>query len=192
MLDAGLIVLTAFISPFRSERRMARDLLGAGEFFEVHVDTPLAVAEARDVKGLYAKARAGTLSNFTGIDSPYEAPEQPEIVVDTASMTPEAAAEMIVDRLRDGGYLRADQGFADGGGGLISPPCLRSKWGGGAALLERRDGGGRRDLSSEEPGRPIRCRPPPSPRRRGSDPPPHSLRKQGGDRRPNPLDTPNS
>ncbi|CAN5419155.1 sulfate adenylyltransferase subunit CysN [soil metagenome] len=116
MLDAGLIVLTAFISPFRSERRMARDLVGAGEFFEVHFDTPLAVAEARDVKGLYAKARAGTLANFTGIDSPYEAPENAEIVVDTASMTPEEAAEMIVDRLREGGYLRAEAEFDEGGG----------------------------------------------------------------------------
>ncbi|MBJ7485700.1 sulfate adenylyltransferase subunit CysN [Brevundimonas sp.] len=116
MLDAGLIVLTAFISPFRSERRVARDLMGPGEFFEVHVDTPLAEAERRDVKGLYAKARAGRLANFTGIDSPYEAPEHPEIVVDTASMTAEAAAEMIVDRLRDGGYLRADPLFSEGGG----------------------------------------------------------------------------
>ena len=116
MLDAGLIVLTAFISPFRSERRVARDLMGPGEFFEVHVDTPLAEAERRDVKGLYAKARAGQLANFTGIDSPYEAPEHPEIVVDTASMTAEAAAEMIVDRLRDGGYLRADPLFSEGGG----------------------------------------------------------------------------
>ncbi|WGM48962.1 Bifunctional enzyme CysN/CysC [Brevundimonas sp. NIBR10] len=116
MLDAGLIVLTAFISPFRSERRVARDLMGPGEFFEVHVDTPLAEAERRDVKGLYAKARAGQLANFTGIDSPYEAPETPEIVVDTASMTAEAAAEMIVDRLRDDGYLRADPLFSEGGG----------------------------------------------------------------------------
>jgi bifunctional enzyme CysN/CysC len=116
MLDAGLIVLTAFISPFRSERRLARELLGSGEFFEVHVDTPLAVAEARDVKGLYAKARAGMLKNFTGVDSPYEAPENPEIVVDTASMTPEQAAEMIVERLRQGGYLRPDPEFSEGGG----------------------------------------------------------------------------
>ena len=116
MVDAGLIVLTAFISPFRSERRLARELLGAGEFFEVHVNTPLAVAEARDVKGLYAKARSGALKNFTGVDSPYEAPESPEIVVDTASMTPEDAAEMIVERLRDGGYLRAEPEFSEGGG----------------------------------------------------------------------------
>jgi bifunctional enzyme CysN/CysC len=77
MVDAGLIVLTAFISPFRAERRMAREILEDGEFIEVFVDTPLAVAEQRDVKGLYAKARAGQLKNFTGIDSPYEAPEAP-------------------------------------------------------------------------------------------------------------------
>jgi len=100
MADAGLIVLVSFISPFRSERRMARDLMPAGEFLEVYVDTPLAVAEARDVKGLYKKARAGELKNFTGIDSPYEAPENPEIRVDTTTMTPAEAAELIV-RLMD-------------------------------------------------------------------------------------------
>ena len=96
MVDAGLIVLVSFISPFRAERRMARDLLDEGEFVEVHVDTPLAVAEARDVKGLYRKARAGELKNFTGVDSPYEAPESPEIVVDTTTMSAEQAAERIV------------------------------------------------------------------------------------------------
>ena len=95
MVDAGLIVLVSFISPFRAERRLARDLVAPGEFVEVHVDTPLAVAEARDVKGLYRKARAGELKNFTGIDSPYEAPEAPEIVVDTTTMTAEQAAERI-------------------------------------------------------------------------------------------------
>jgi len=95
MVDAGLIVLVSFISPFRAERRLARDLMAPGEFVEVHVDTPLAVAEARDVKGLYKKARAGELKNFTGIDSPYEAPEAPEIVVDTTTMTAEQAAERI-------------------------------------------------------------------------------------------------
>src|SRR5207253_1029146 len=79
MVDAGLIVLTAFISPFRSERAMARGLLGDGEFVEIYVDTPLEVAEQRDVKGLYRKARRGELANFTGIDSPYEAPEEPEL-----------------------------------------------------------------------------------------------------------------
>ncbi|WP_294212451.1 sulfate adenylyltransferase subunit CysN [uncultured Sphingomonas sp.] len=96
MGDAGLIVLTAFISPFRAERDMVRQMLPAGEFVEVHVDTTLAAAEARDVKGLYAKARAGQLANFTGIDSPYEAPELPELHVDTATESAEAAAERIV------------------------------------------------------------------------------------------------
>ncbi|MFD1192084.1 sulfate adenylyltransferase subunit CysN [Phenylobacterium conjunctum] len=95
MADAGLIVLVSFISPFRAERRMARDLMGPGEFIEVHVDTPLAEAERRDVKGLYKKARAGELKNFTGIDSPYEAPEAPEIRLDTTALTPEEAAETI-------------------------------------------------------------------------------------------------
>ena len=99
MVDAGLIVLTAFISPFRAERRMAREILQDGEFIEVFVDTPLAVAEARDVKGLYAKARAGQLKNFTGIDSPYEAPEAPELRIDTTAMTPVEAAERIVEWL---------------------------------------------------------------------------------------------
>ena len=96
MVDAGLIVLTAFISPFRAERQLARDLLDDGEFIEVFVDTPLAVAEARDVKGLYKKARAGDLKNFTGIDSPYEAPETPELRIDTTAIDPVEAAEQIV------------------------------------------------------------------------------------------------
>jgi len=99
MTDAGLIVITAFISPFRQERQMVRDMMKPGEFFEVHIDTPLAEAEARDVKGLYRKARAGELSNFTGIDSPYEAPANPEIRIDTTRMTPEEAAELIVEEL---------------------------------------------------------------------------------------------
>jgi bifunctional enzyme CysN/CysC len=99
MTDAGLIVITAFISPFRAEREMVRQMLAPGEFVEVHIDTPLAEAEKRDVKGLYAKARAGQLKNFTGIDSPYEAPEQPEIHIDTTGMTPEQAADAIVARL---------------------------------------------------------------------------------------------
>jgi bifunctional enzyme CysN/CysC len=99
MADAGLIVLVSFISPFRSERRLARDLMPEGEFLEVFVDTPLAVAERRDVKGLYKKARAGELKNFTGIDSPYEPPEHPEIHVDTTAMTPADAAELIVVRM---------------------------------------------------------------------------------------------
>ena len=99
MTDAGLIVLTAFISPFRSERRMVRDLMAAGEFLEVYVNTPLAVAENRDVKGLYKKARAGQLKNFTGIDSPYEAPEAAEITINTVDFTAEDAAEQIVQAI---------------------------------------------------------------------------------------------
>jgi bifunctional enzyme CysN/CysC len=99
MVDAGLIVLVSFISPFRAERRMARELLGDGEFVEVFVDTPLSVAESRDVKGLYAKARAGQLKNFTGIDSPYEAPESPEVHIDTTAMSAEEAAERIASLL---------------------------------------------------------------------------------------------
>ncbi|HEX5537243.1 MAG TPA: sulfate adenylyltransferase subunit CysN [Sphingobium sp.] len=99
MTDAGLIVITAFISPFRSEREMVRQMMKPGEFVEVHIDTPIAEAEARDVKGLYKKARSGELKNFTGIDSPYEAPEDPEIRIDTTSMSAEEAAEEIVKRL---------------------------------------------------------------------------------------------
>lgn len=96
MADAGLIVLTAFISPFRAERDMVRAMLPEGEFIEIFVETPLEVAEARDVKGLYKKARSGALKNFTGIDSPYEAPEQPEIRVNTVEMTAAEAAEYII------------------------------------------------------------------------------------------------
>ncbi len=99
MTDAGLIVLTAFISPFRAERRLVRSMLPEGEFVEIHVDTALAEAERRDAKGLYAKARRGELKNFTGIDSPYEPPEHPELRIDTASTTPEQAAELIVASL---------------------------------------------------------------------------------------------
>ena len=99
MADAGLIVLTAFISPFRAERQMVRGMLPPGEFIEIFVDTPLEVAEARDVKGLYKKARSGDLKNFTGIDSPYEAPEKPEIRVNTVDMTPEEAADHIIRQI---------------------------------------------------------------------------------------------
>ena len=105
MVDAGLIVLTSFISPFRTERRMARDLLEADEFCEVFIDTPLAVAEQRDTKGLYKKARRGELKNFTGIDSPYEPPENPEIRIDTTQLTPADAAEQIVARLQAMGVV---------------------------------------------------------------------------------------
>jgi len=99
MTDAGLIVLTAFISPFRSERQMVREMMKGGEFIEIFIDTPLSEAEARDVKGLYKKARAGELANFTGIDSPYEPPEDPELRIDTTKMTPEQAADLIIERL---------------------------------------------------------------------------------------------
>ena len=99
MSDAGLIVLTAFISPFRAERHMVRRMIPEGEFFEIFVDTPLAEAEKRDVKGLYAKARAGELKNFTGIDSPYETPEAPEIRIDTTELTADQAADRIVEEL---------------------------------------------------------------------------------------------
>lgn len=99
MTDAGLIVITAFISPFRSERDMVRNMMQPGEFIEVFVDTPLSVAEQRDVKGLYAKARAGDLKNFTGIDSPYEAPEVPEIHIDTTKMSIDEAADHIIATL---------------------------------------------------------------------------------------------
>jgi bifunctional enzyme CysN/CysC len=109
MVDAGLIVLVAFISPFASERRMARALLEEREFFEVHVDTPLEVAEGRDPKGLYRKARRGELRNFTGIDSPYEAPESPEIRVDTSRLDPSAAADEIIGTLEAAGVLAPER-----------------------------------------------------------------------------------
>jgi bifunctional enzyme CysN/CysC len=99
MVDAGLIVLVSFISPFRAERRMARELFADGEFVEVFVDTPLEEAERRDVKGLYAKARAGKIPNFTGIDSPYEAPEAPELRLTTVEHDAQALAERVVERL---------------------------------------------------------------------------------------------
>ena len=105
MVDAGLIVITAFISPFRAERAMARSLLQPGEFVEVFVDTPLDVAEANDVKGLYKKARRGELKNFTGVDSPYERPESPEIHIDTQRCSPEQAADQIIERLRALGMI---------------------------------------------------------------------------------------
>jgi bifunctional enzyme CysN/CysC len=99
MVDAGLIVLTAFISPFRAERELVRAMFPDGEFIEIYVDTPLAVAEARDVKGLYKKARRGEIKNFTGIDSPYEPPEDPEIRVNTSEMSVDEAAEFIIGKL---------------------------------------------------------------------------------------------
>jgi bifunctional enzyme CysN/CysC len=104
-LDAGLVTLVSFISPFRSERRMARDLVGADEFIEVFVDTPIDVCMQRDPKGLYEKVRAGTIKNFTGVDSPYEAPEKPELTVQTVTAPAEAHAQAIVAYLRERGYL---------------------------------------------------------------------------------------
>ena len=105
MVDAGLIVLTAFISPFKSERRMARSLMGEDEFIEIFVDTPLEVAEQRDVKGLYKKARRGELKNFTGIDSPYEAPESPELQLTTPQLSLDAAADAVIATLRLRGVI---------------------------------------------------------------------------------------
>jgi bifunctional enzyme CysN/CysC len=104
-VDAGLIVLVSFISPFRSERRVARELMGEGEFVEVFVDTPLEVCMARDPKGLYEKAKAGTIKNFTGIDSPYEPPEQAEIVLKTVDSDPASEAERILGYLKERGYV---------------------------------------------------------------------------------------
>jgi bifunctional enzyme CysN/CysC len=108
MTDAGLIALIAFISPFRAERQMVRDLMGPGDFLEVYVETPLAVAESRDVKGLYKKAREGQIKHFTGIDSPYEPPENPEIRIDTTKLSAEEAADQIVKTLEERGFLSGD------------------------------------------------------------------------------------
>ena len=107
LVDAGLVVLVAFISPFRAERRMARELVESGEFFEVFVDAPLSVAESRDPKGLYRKARAGELKNFTGIDSPYEPPEHPELRLDTTTLAPVEAAAQVLERLQAAGMIAA-------------------------------------------------------------------------------------
>lgn len=106
MVDAGLIVLVAFISPFRDDRNMARALLADGEFVEIHVDTPLEVAEQRDVKGLYRKARSGQVKNFTGIDSPYEPPESPELRLNTLLLSAEEAANQVVQYLQTASGLR--------------------------------------------------------------------------------------
>lgn len=105
MSDAGLITLVSFISPFRAERQMARGLMAEGEFIEIHIDTPLEVAERRDVKGLYKKARAGEISNFTGIDSPYEPPRNPELRINTVDQSPDEAAEEILRYLEARGIL---------------------------------------------------------------------------------------
>ena len=104
-VDAGMIALVSLISPFRSEREMARGLLAAGEFIEIHVATPLIECERRDPKGLYRRARAGELPNFTGIDQPYEAPQAPELVIDASQLSAEAACERIVGYLQERHYL---------------------------------------------------------------------------------------
>jgi bifunctional enzyme CysN/CysC len=104
-VDAGLIVTASFISPFRAERDMIRGLVEKSEFFEVFVDAPLELAEKRDPKGLYKKARAGQIRNFTGIDSPYEPPLRPDLRLDTSSATPEALAELVLDHLRKSGVI---------------------------------------------------------------------------------------
>lgn len=109
MVDSGLITLTSFISPFKSERQMARILMEDGEFIEIFVDTPIDVCESRDVKGLYAKARTGEIKNFTGIDSPYEAPENAEIHLKTVDMSAEESANLIVKYLEDKGYLSSGE-----------------------------------------------------------------------------------
>jgi bifunctional enzyme CysN/CysC len=108
LVDAGLIVLASFISPFEAERQMVRDLLGRDEFIEVFIDTPLFIAEQRDTKGLYKKARRGELKNFTGIDSPYEAPENPDIRIDTELMTAHQAAEAVIQQMLNRGILSAN------------------------------------------------------------------------------------
>lgn len=108
MTEAGIITLVSFISPFRAEREMASDMLPDGEFIEIYVDTPLEVAEQRDVKGLYKKARAGEIKNFTGIDSPYEPPENPDIHVNTAEMTAEEAADIVIDAIVKRGFIDID------------------------------------------------------------------------------------
>ncbi|MBE2319348.1 adenylyl-sulfate kinase [Solirubrobacter sp. CPCC 204708] len=107
MVESGLVVIVAFISPFRAEREAARALFEPDEFVEVFVDAPLDVAEARDPKGLYRKARAGELNGFTGIDAPYEPPQAPELRVDTARLSPEAAAQVILDHLARTGLYAA-------------------------------------------------------------------------------------
>ncbi len=105
--DAGLIVVTAFISPFRADREMVRKLLPAGEFFEIHVHAALDVCESRDPKGLYKKARAGQIKNFTGIDSPYEAPDAPEMTLDTGALSVEQAVQQLLEFLKSRDVLRA-------------------------------------------------------------------------------------
>jgi bifunctional enzyme CysN/CysC len=104
-VDAGLIVLVSFISPFRTERKAARELFDASEFVEIYMDTPLEICEARDPKGLYKKARAGQLKNFTGLDSPYEPPENPDIILPGAKATPSELVDRVLAKMRERGVL---------------------------------------------------------------------------------------
>ncbi len=106
-VDTGIITLTAFISPYRADRDIAREAIGEGNFFEVFCDTPLEVCEERDPKGLYKKARAGEIKGFTGIDDPYEAPEKPEMVIDTSKMSPQEAAVALCEMLEKAGKITA-------------------------------------------------------------------------------------
>lgn len=108
MVDAGLIVISAFISPFNAERRLARSLFPAGQFFEVHVNAPLSVCEARDPKGLYKKVRAGEIRQFTGVDSPYEAPDTPDLVLDTATNDVSTCVQQMQAFLKQQGILPSD------------------------------------------------------------------------------------
>ena len=106
-VDAGLITMTSFISPYRADRQTARETVGKGDFFEVHCSTPIEVCETRDPKGLYKKARAGELKGFTGIDDPYEAPENPEIVLDATNLSPQECAVRVIERLESAGKIPA-------------------------------------------------------------------------------------
>ena len=106
-VDAGIITITAFISPYRADRQIARETVGEGSFYEVFCDTPLEVCEERDPKGLYKKARAGEIKGFTGIDDPYEAPEKPELVIDTSKMSPQEATIALVEMLEKAGKIPA-------------------------------------------------------------------------------------
>jgi len=105
LVDAGLIVLTAFISPFRQDRKMVRDLLDEGDFVEIFVDCPLAVCEQRDPKGLYRKARAGEITNFTGLNSPYERPESPELILDTSVLSVQECVDRVIQYLKSQSVL---------------------------------------------------------------------------------------
>ncbi|UUE95598.1 adenylyl-sulfate kinase [Comamonas thiooxydans] len=111
-LEAGIITLTAFISPFRTDRERARSIFPHGDFLEIFCNCPLTVCETRDVKGLYAKARSGQIKNFTGISSPYEAPEAPELQIDTSLLTLDESVDAVCDLLRSRGIIEFDQAFA--------------------------------------------------------------------------------